>query len=123
MAFKEIAGKKNYTKYKECEPGDVLVEGVFLGERTGRYGVQYEFESDNGSIEVLNSAGLLNHKMQYIREGDRVKIIYDGSEMLTSGPMKGKDAHQFTVYRDDEGNEYSDEEIDDDNGLAEFDVL
>ena len=87
MAFKEIAGKKNYRKYADCEEGDVLVEGVFLRQVQGRYGVQYEFESDNGSIEVLNSAGLLNHKMQYIREGDRVKIIYDGSEILERPPI------------------------------------
>ena len=118
MSYKEVAGSKRYVKYKECDAGDVLVEGIYKRDVIGKYGVQYEFEALNGDIVVLNSAGQLNYKMDFISENTKVKIIYDGEITLESGAMKGKTAHQFKVLRD---SSYDGEElgIEGDEGFAE----
>ena len=112
MGYTEVGGAKRYLKYAECDPGDVLIEGEFLRDFQGKFGIQYEFEEvGTGEIVVLNSSGQLNYKMEFIKPGQKVKIIYEGMERLTKGAMKGKDAHQFTVLRDDESADVvSDEE-------------
>lgn len=117
--YKEIAGTKKYFKYRECEVGDVLVEGVFLHELQGRYGVQYEFEDKSGDIHVLNGSGQLQYKMDFVKEGDKIKVIYDGEIDLTKGPMAGKTAHQFKLLRamDDSDLDAAEEE---DTGLDSF---
>lgn len=102
MAFKEVAGTKKYFKYSECEKGDVLVEGKFIRDFEGKFGIQYEFEHKTGDIHVLNSSGQLNYKMDFVNPGERVMIIYDGSIILEKGAMKGKMAHQFKLLRDEE---------------------
>ncbi len=128
--FKEIAGNKKYFKYAECEVGQVLVEGRFIRDFQGRFGIQYEFENKDGEIHVLNSSGQLNYKMEFVKPNEIVQVIYDGMILLTKGPMKGKDAHQFKVLRND------DEEVEDaikdgpdvpgieeSDGLDEFDAM
>ena len=125
MAYREIGGHKNYHKFKETEPGTVLVEGTFHRQIESKFGPQFEFENDDGSIQVLNAAGQLRYKMDFVRQGDRVKIIYEGEEILQGGAMKGRPAHQFTVLREDNENydpDNSDKETDD-SGLSEFDEL
>ncbi len=113
MAFEKIGGVKKYIKYAECEKGDVLVEGTFLKDFQGKYGVQYEFNGKDG-ITVLNSSGHLNYLMDFVNEGDKVKIVYDGTVEMTKGPMKGKMAHQFELYRDSSSDpEAETEEVDD----------
>jgi len=102
MAFKEVAGNKKYFKYAECTVDQILVEGKFIRDFQGRYGIQFEFEHKDGEIHVLNSAGQLNYKMEFIKPGQMVRVTYKGMITLDKGPMKGKDSHQFTVDRDDE---------------------
>lgn len=95
---REIGGKKIYCKYAEKKPGDVLVDGKFLRDFQGKYGVQWEYLGNDGEIYVLNSSGQLNHKMEsYVQPGDMVKIIYEGMILLDKGPMSGKMAHQFKL--------------------------
>jgi len=119
MAFREIGGQKTYHKFNETKPGTVLVEGIFRREFQGRFGTQYEYEQESGEIVVLSASGQLRYKMEFIREGDRVKITYKGKEVLESGTYKGSTAHQFEVLRDDDFNESSlspdshEEEVDD----------
>lgn len=119
MAFKEVGGAKKYFKYNELEQGDVLVEGKFSKSFQGRFGVQYEYLNKCGSVHVLNSSGQLNYLMDFVEEGDTVKIVYDGTFKLTKGSFAGKDAHQFKLFRDDDGEEQS--EVPDEDGLDAFD--
>ena len=120
MAYKEVGGQKTYWKFKDVEPDTVMIEGVYHREIQSRYGPQFEFENDDGSIHVLPAAGQLKYKMDFIREGDRVKIIYKGEEILQTGAMKGRPAHQFLVLKDDdEDSEANEKEVD--TGLSEFD--
>ena len=94
----EIGGRKIYTKYADCKPGQVLVDGKFLRDFQGKYGIQWEFLGNDGEIHVLNSAGQLNYKMDaYVSPGDMVQIIYQGMILLDKGPMSGKDSHQFKL--------------------------
>lgn len=116
MAYKEIGGKRTYPKYKDMTPGQEILEGTFIREIAGKYGAQFEFEDKEGEIVVLNGAGQLKYKMGFVKENDKVKVIYEGEEILTSGNMKGKSAHQFTVLRDGAGDEFID---DSDQGLGE----
>ena len=94
----EIGGRKIYCKYAQKKPGDVLVDGKFLRDFQGKYGIQWEFLGNDGEIYVLNSAGQLNYKMDaYVSPGDMVQIIYEGMILLDKGPMSGKDSHQFKL--------------------------
>jgi hypothetical protein len=103
----EVGTVRTYPKFKECEPGDVLVEGIYNKEFIGRYGVQYEFKADNGTFVVLNGSGQLRYKMEFVRPGDYVKIVYDGSTKLDSGNFKGQDCHQFKLFKMSDLNEES----------------
>jgi hypothetical protein len=98
MSGKEIGGQKKYFKYADCKPGDVLVDGKFLRDFQGKYGIQWEYLDNSGEVVVLNSAGQLNYKMDaYVSPGDMVQIIYEGMITLDKGPMSGKDSHQFKL--------------------------
>ena len=119
MAFREIGGAKKYFKYNELEKGDVLVEGKFSKSFQGRFGVQYEYLNKDGCVHVLNSSGQLNYLMDFVEEGDTVKIVYDGTFKLTKGSFAGKEAHQFKLFRDDSDEEQA--EFSDEDGLDEFD--
>ena len=116
MAFQEVAGQKKYVKYGDCSKGDVLVEGKFIRDIQGKYGIQYEFMNEDGDVVVLNKAGQLDYKMEFIRPGDVLKITYEGMILLDKGPMAGKDSHQFTLMRDDDLSEL------DETGISDSDA-
>jgi hypothetical protein len=125
MALREVGGKKHYPKFKDCEEGEVLVDGVFRREIMGKYGEQYEFENGDGEIIVLNAAGQLRYKMDFVKEDQAVKIIYDGQIILESGAMKGRPAHQFKVFvgdLDGDGVTHGATD-DDDDGFDSFEEL
>lgn len=101
MAFKEIsAGGTRYPKYNECEVGELIVEGKYIGTVEGKYGVEHKFEDDDGTV-VLGSAGHLNYLMEQVKDGDLVQVKYAGSEVLKKGAFAGKSAHRFSVAVDD----------------------
>lgn len=104
MAFKKKNVERVYTKYKECNEGDVLAEGVYQRVIEGRYGIQHEFRHpDEDKVRVLNSSGHLNYLLNtYAEFGDYCRITYEGSKILVKGPMKGKDSHQFSLEIDDD---------------------
>ncbi len=122
MAYEDIGGQKVYVKFKECKVDEVLVEGVFTAEIQGKYGVQFEFADATGRIIVLNGSGQLKHKMQWIKPGDKVKITYMGEELLKTGAMAGKLAHQTRVQKDTSGDVEAETPMfgTEDTGLDEF---
>ena len=120
--FEEIGGRKKYYSYKECTKGQVLAEGVFRKEGVDpTYKKPYwEFMTQEHGLVHLNYSGNLEYKMQFIEEGDWVKIVYDGTYTLEKGPFAGKEAHQFLMYRrksDDTAKEESN-----DDAAAPFDT-
>lgn len=104
MAFKKVGnGNFKYLKYAECEEGQVLATGTYLGSRQGTYGIQHQIREDGGDVTVLNSSGHLNFLLEnHVSKGDYIQVIYRGTETMKKGKFKGKDMHQFEVAVDDE---------------------
>jgi hypothetical protein len=125
MAYKEVGGKRSYPKFKDQEPGEVLVEGHYRREIQGKFGPQFEFENHGGEIIVLNGSGQLKYKLGFCKPEDKMKITYEGEQLLVAGPMMGKMAHQFTVLRDGatDGIEDCGDQVLCDKGIEEFDNL
>jgi len=97
----ELVSAPKYIKYSEQNKGDVLVEGVYQGSQEGKYGIQHYFDDKNGQRVVLNSSGQLNYLVDsYLAEGQSCKVVYQGKVKLDKGAMKGKEAHQFDLYKD-----------------------
>ena len=103
MAFKKIAGVRKYYKYKDCTPGQRLVEdGEYTGSEEGKFGIQHIFNQRNGEVVCLNSAGHLNYLLkEHVKTGMRVNVIYADRKTLAKGPFAGKEAHTFDIEVDD----------------------
>lgn len=102
--FRKVGnGSFKYVKYAECEEGQVLATGTYLGPRQGTYGVQHQIREDNGDVTVLNSSGHLNFLLENeITKGDYIQVVYKGTELLKKGKFKGKEMHQFEVFIDED---------------------
>jgi len=99
FTFKKVGGAKNYIKYSECEEGQVIAEGEYIGRSDNKFGKQnFDFKGKDGKITCLNHAGGLAYTMENnVVEGDYVRVTYAGKTMLTSGDFKGKEVHNFDV--------------------------
>jgi len=103
MGFKEVGGVKTYIKWTDCKKGQVVIDGAkYIRSFEGKYGVQYEFITNEGEIIVINKAGQLDYKMDFIRPGAKVHITFEGKIRLEKGTYAGKDSNQFTVLSDDD---------------------
>jgi len=104
MAFKKKNVEKNFLKYKECNEGDIVAEGIFEKCGEDNYGnPTYEFRTEDNKIQVLNSSGHLNYLLnEYAVFGDFCRVTYEGMIKLEKGKRKGKDSHTFTLEIDDE---------------------
>lgn len=102
MAFKKVGGARVYYKYSELTDGDVLIPGgVYLGSEEGKFGAVHLFQVGD-ETHCLNSAGQLNYLVdKFIAPGSACNITYRGKELLTKGPMAGKESHRFEVEVDD----------------------
>lgn len=113
MAFREVGGRKKYYELKKCSKGQVLVEGTYLSDVVGRFGKQFDFESESGEI-VCFGGKHLEHKMQFVKPGTKCKVVYDGMIILEKGDRQGNPAHQFIVLVDSAFDEGEEEEVTDD---------
>lgn len=101
MAYREIGGRPRYPKPASFKKGELMVEGIFKGEIQGKYGVQFRFLEASGQVVVLNGSGKLKHLLADVAPDTQCKVIYGGMEIVKSGAMAGKEAHQFFVSVDD----------------------
>lgn len=102
MGFKKVSNSVRYVKYKECEEGQVIAEGVYLGTRQGQYGIQHSIKEADG-IVVLNSSGQLNYLLKtHAPKGTPVRVTYAGMQTLETGRFKDKEAHNFELEVDEE---------------------
>jgi hypothetical protein len=94
-----MTNKKVYD-YKECEEGQILVQGKYLGptENTMFGGNNYNYAPlDDSKTVMLWGAGHLAFQMDAIEVGTTVQVTYMGVETLEKGQFKGKPSHQFDV--------------------------
>lgn len=133
MAYEQVGGGKVYRPWVGWTEGDVF-EGIHTGSSEDNYGktnwefevVAFEFAEEVsvvipkkgkrageeveytapkvGDIFVLNSSGSLDKAMEKVDIGDKVKVIYEGTIILPSGPNKGSEAHQMKVFREPKAN-------------------
>lgn len=102
MAFQEVSAPRKYFKLNQCSPEDVLVEGAwYKGTIQSKFGINHLFRHEDSSETVLPSSGHLNYLLKdKVREGDFVRVVYNGKERLTKGTFAGTESHQFRVYID-----------------------
>mgnify|MGYP001602986136 CR=1 FL=1 len=101
MAFdfsklKTLSGKATYYKYKECTPGQVLVNaGKYKGAEQGKYGIQHHFsEYDTEAKVVLNSSKMLDKILESdVSEGDIVRVVY----LEKTVGKTGTEYHSFEI--------------------------
>jgi hypothetical protein len=101
MAYREIGGRPRYPKPASFKKGELMVEGIFKGEIQGKYGVQFRFLEASGQVVILNGSGKLKHLLGDVAPDTQCRVIYGGMEIVKSGAMIGKEAHQFIVSVDD----------------------
>ena len=92
------------SKLAEEETRGVILEGTFVESLPNQFNSEksdYTFTDDKGNITVINGAGNLGFMMKSINAGDFVQISYKGKKEITKGKMKGIQAHQFEVQRDE----------------------
>jgi uncharacterized membrane protein len=129
MGYEQIGGAKVYRPWVGWTVGDSF-EGILRGTSEDSYGkTNWEFETINADFEeetvtiipkkgknagkemeygtpkegqtfVLNSSGFLDAAMEKVDMGDKVKVIYEGTIILPSGPNKGSEAHTGKVFRE-----------------------
>lgn len=128
MSFREIGGQKNYRNYALWTEGEYIIgtftgtsvdsfgktnyhidveetniefdsEHYYIPTRGKNKGKKvYDREIKVGETLGLNAAGHLDYKMNMVNEGERVKIIYTGTETLPENhQFAGSEAHQFDV--------------------------
>lgn len=97
--FRSVGGPKKYFKYAECEEGQLLVEGKFVGRSPNKFGKEnFDIKPEEGPTVSLNHAGHLAYLIEnHVNEGDLIQVIYDGREKLEKGAYKGKEVHKFIV--------------------------
>lgn len=103
MTFKSVNNPRTFFKYKDCKPGQVLVEnGIFVATEDGKFGPNHIFrEIPSQEIKVLNSSGHLNYQLdKRVSTGSLCRVIYEGVETLSKGTFAGKPCHQFDVQVD-----------------------
>ena len=105
MEFRSVGGQKKYFKYKDCEAGDVLVQGKYLGTSPSKFGKDnHDFKPAEGPTVCLNSAGHLNYLIENnVQIGDMVQVTYEGTDVLDQGAFKGKEVHKFDVAIAEDG--------------------
>ena len=111
MGYKEVSGAREYRGWRDWSEGD-YVEGVYAdnGVQDGDYGEQQwfdiEVEKSNFGFDTskklrLNGNGALNPKMENIEHGTKVKIQFDGYDILAKGKFKGKEFADVKVFEED----------------------
>jgi hypothetical protein len=81
------------TVWKPKESGDET-EGILINKRKGQYGGIYCLEWKGKQFVVFGST-VLDDRMNYVKVGEQVKIVYKGLVRNS----RGQDTKIFKVYR------------------------
>lgn len=92
VEFEEVKGIQFWNAEKEK---DELLGEVTEIKTTGQYGVQHVIKIKNGDLFLTPSHAVLQNRMQSIKVGDVIKIVYEGEDL--SQKKKGQNAPK--IYR------------------------
>ena len=116
MAFKKVeSGKRSYVQYKTCVKGQVLAEGHYRGRgmsSIASYGHNHQIEDLDGNVQILNKSGMLDKRLaDKVKEGDYIRVTFDGAVTIAKGDFAGKLSNTFVIEidedrRDDNSNSY-----------------
>ena len=106
--FKKPEGLENYGEIKFVRPSQlarenfegVVVEGTFVEALKNPFDdskLDYKFETEEGGTVILNHAGGLAYQMAAVNPGTFCRVSYLGKKEITSGKMKGREAHNYEV--------------------------
>lgn len=112
MAFTQVMGNGNYRKWADWEKGD-SVEGVITNRTPDQYGnmsvvlkVEKAAFTNNppavGSQLTINSCGAFKAVDEQLTRGTRIKVVFQGIDVMTKGKYKGKNFNKVDVFIDDE---------------------
>ena len=101
--MKKVGGSTKYIKFNELNKGDIVFEKAkYIETFEGKFGDNHKFMTEDMEQIVCPSAGQLNYLIRtYLTEGQNCKIEYLGKKEITTGAMKGKEAHSFELYVED----------------------
>lgn len=123
MKFTQLTGSKVFRPWALWEEGDTII-GSLVNISEDNYGkpnyeisvIEVDFAEDQASYEnkkgekivcktpnvgeifVLNSNGSLDRSMERVENGDVVKVIYQGVDILAKGKYAGKEFHKLDVF-------------------------
>lgn len=90
-----------FVKYKELEPGDVAVSGVYQEWSDGEFGRNHKFKDDDGKTVVLPGSSTVNSILgDVIPPGSYVMVTYKGR--VESKKKGHQPFHTFKFEVDDE---------------------
>lgn len=98
--LKKIERSTTFVRAKLMTVGQEIA-GKFLGTTQGKFTKEHRIQTGQGKTTVLNGTRQLDSLMEQVAPGADLKVVYQGSSILTSGPNKGKPAHSFDVYSGD----------------------
>lgn len=93
-------GEISYVRLGQLKAGDTVVEGIYTGSTQNVMypeKLDFLFQDANNKKVVVNEGGNLKTRLKDIETGTLVMIIYNGKQMITKGPRKGKEAHNVEV--------------------------
>ena len=100
----EIGGSSKYVNYKECEEGQILIRGVYVGRAPNKFNPDKEhfvfMDDDDGKV-TLNHCGSLENKIlnpAIVPCETRLRVEYHGKEVLQSGKFAGREFHNVKVF-------------------------
>jgi hypothetical protein len=116
MAYERVSsgGSVRFVKYNDAQKGDTLVEGWYTAKRPSKFGndkYDYEFTTEDGERVVLNGAGHLAFQMANVKPGAWTKVEYEGKDIIKKGTWAGREAHNVTVFVDNDKKQGGDKEL------------
>lgn len=95
--FKKVATNTKYFNFKELSPDTLLVDGFYVGEVEGEYGVQHEWKDLEGQIYVFGGGHLDWLVNKHLVPGSRCRVFFAGMDTLEKGRFKNKPVKKFEL--------------------------
>lgn len=100
MSFEQVQTSVTYVKPAECTKGQVMAEGWYCTPLETKFGITHMIRTEHGGMIGVNSFGHLDYALKAIKEGDFIRITYDGKDVIKTGEWKNVAAHRCIVAID-----------------------